>query len=222
MSNFFVSVFVAVFLVASFPIIAPIATQGTMALAGGGGGDQAAPEKKAGSKKKKPKKKLDYVPDTLSLRSAKYKPQQRMRDKLEDYGQADSLAGLATSLDRIKKFRRDLDKLFSNASTQQRKIDANNILTMLQRYKNQKKNKVLRANADRILKALAALRAHARVVVAEKAFYKAKHLTKDIGDDIEARIEYEDAVKDYNSALKKVPAVPRNQFERFPSTLKIN
>ncbi len=187
--------------------------------AGGGGSDK---NDGVGTKapKSKPAKKKAYVPDTDNLRATKG-PQANIHDRLEDYAQDDSLAGLATSLPRLKKFKKSLDRLVNRAKTQQQKIDANNIYTQLQRYKGQKKNKALRTNATRILTALAALAELDRVIAAEKAFYKAKVTTKGIGDDIEAQVDYEDAVKDYNRALKKVPDVPRNQFEKFPKTLKV-
>ena len=195
---------------------------GTAAHAGGDGSSATkkpatSPPKKSAKTKKTPA----YVPDTDALRARKG-PQAKMHDRLEGYAKEDGLAGLATSLDRLKKFRRAFERLVKRAKTAQQKKEANNILTQLQRYRKQSKNKALRANANRILKSLSALEAHDRVVAAEKAFYKAKLTTKSIGDDIEAQVDYEDAVKDYNRALKDVPAVPRNQFERFEKTLNLD
>ena len=194
---------------------------GSAAYAGGDGGGGNANDTAPKTNQAKPDKTPAFVPNTDDLRATKG-PQTRMHDKLEGYAKKDGLAGLATSLDRLKKFRKAHERLVERAKTTKQKTEANNILSQLQRYRKQNKNKALKANANRILKALVALDAHDRVVAAEKAFYKAKLTTKGIGDDIEAQVDYEDAVKDYNDALKNVPAVPRNQFERFEKTLKVD
>ena len=193
---------------------------GGMAYAGGDGGskdDSTAPKSKP-DKKKPAKKKLAHVPDTDDLRAPKG-PQARMHDRLESYARKDGLKGLGTSLKRLKKFRKALDKLIRNARTREEKRKAGEILTQLRRYRNQGKNPVLKENANRILKSLVALDALAVTEAAESAFYEAKLTTKGIGDDLETHEDYKDAVREYEAALKDVPKVPRTQFPRFERTL---
>jgi len=180
---------------------------------GGGGGGEAsdtAAKKETGGTAPKPVKKKAFVPDTEGLWSTQ-RSVRKVNTKLHKYATDDSLQGLATSFERLSKFRRNLDRLFSAAKTTKQQTDVNNIYTQLQRYGSQKKNKTLRSNARSILASLAAISELNRAKKKKKEFDKARK-TKDPVDDIDARIEYEDACEEYKRALRKVPKNRRGMF----------
>lgn len=183
---------------------------GSIAIAGEGGGEgggfaNGGQQRKKANKAKAPKKaakKADTVPNTDAIRAPKGNVR-RIQDRLEDHARKDNLRGLATSRKRMAAFKRDLDKTFRAAKSTKQQMEANRIYTQLQRYKSQKTNKALRVYADAVLDGLAVLKALDEVKARQAAHKKAQK-TKGVGDDIETKVDLDDAVEDYNLSRARV------------------
>ncbi|WP_272006286.1 hypothetical protein [Roseovarius sp. ZX-A-9] len=225
---------VAVALVLFFPGGAPLPGAfgpfiGSAAQAGGGGADIGYKPSKKGSKKatkkkrpakpvlkKNPKKKAaakkpegPFVPDTSALRAKRNGPAQRAQDKLEDYAREDNLKGLATSGKRMRAFKSNVDGLVDRARTSQEKVDANNVLVQLQRYKGaRKQNPALAYYAHGILRGLAAMTAYERYLDADGKAAVAERFG-DFNQKTDARLALEDARKAYAEARQRVPKALR-------------
>jgi hypothetical protein len=132
----------------------------------------------------------------------------RIQDRLEDHARKDNLRGLATSRKRMATLKRDLDKTFRAAKSTKQQMEANRVYTQ---YKSQETNKALRVYADAVLDGLAALRALDEVK-ARQAAHKTAQKTKGVGDDIETKVDLDDAVEDYNRLRSRVHKAVRGIY----------
>ena len=105
----------------------------------------------------------------------------------------------------MKAFKKSLDRLIRSAKTQRDKVDANNVLVQLQRYRGAvKKNAKLSYFATGILAGINAMDVYLRLQKAQDRFDIAEKFGNDL-QKLDAQVDLETARTDYREALRAVP-----------------
>lgn len=179
----------------------------SQAFAGGGGGGEQGLGSGKSDKGKKKSIASQVVPDTTALRAPRSGPVQREQDALARAAKRDALRELATRPKKLRAFVHRVDKLIDGAKTQREKVEANNILVQLNRYKRAgRKHQNLAFYANGILLGRGAIRAFDRMKRAEAALAAAKKT----GDDVKvfkAEQNLKEDTRRYRRAYRRVPDV---------------
>lgn len=171
--------------------------------------------KKAKVKKKgKVRNAANAIPNTEKQRVARG-PVRDLQEMLENEALKDNLKGLAGSRKRMTKFKKDVDKVFANATSRSKRLEAQKIYDHLAKYRNQRGNKALRKNTKNVLRTMDVLDKLDKAKAARKAFNQAKK-TKKIGDDITTGLQYEDARNGFEQARKSLDKAFRALYPDQP------